>query len=194
MSQDAEPIERNVGQVLADIETQRAALVNAEREIGELQLRRGEMLVSASVDEVHEVDRAIDRATITVDIAEAKIGSLEGELERLRAAARDAHLAANFARAQQLAEEARQLIVGDYASAATAIVGALVRLAEIRAEVAPLNNHLPPGVDQVQVEPPRYAGATLASSVVLPGVTSDDADFWPTRPRRLMKNEIYARN
>jgi hypothetical protein len=60
--------------------------------------------------------------------------------------------------------------------------------------VAPLNNHLPPGVDQVQVEPPRYAGATLASSVVLPGVTSDDADFWPTRPRRLMKNEIYARN
>jgi hypothetical protein len=29
---------------------------------------------------------------------------------------------------------------------------------------------------------------------VLPGVTSDDADFWPTRPRRLMKNEIYARN
>jgi chromosome segregation ATPase len=194
MSNVAEPIERNVGQVLADIEAQRAALSNVQREIGELKLRRRETLLSATIEEVHEVDRALDRAAITVDIAEAKIGSLEGELASVRAAKRDVQLAANLARAQQLAEEARQLIVGDYARAASSIATTLARLAAIESEVRALNARVPPGTVDVQIEAFRGYGATLGATVVLPGVTSDDADFWPTRPRRLTINEIYARN
>jgi len=190
----ARTIKRNEAQVLADIEAQRGALANAEREIGELQHRRHEMLVSATIDEVHEVDRALDRAAITVDIGEAKIGSLEGELERFRAADRDAQLAANLARAQQLAEEARQLIVGDYARAASGIAETLARLAKIDAEVRALNARLPPGAAYVQIEAFRGYSATLGATVVLPGITSDDAAIWSTRPRRLTINEIYARN
>jgi hypothetical protein len=63
------------------------------------------------------------------------IPGFRGGLEFLHAAARDAQLAANLARAQQLAEEARQLIVGDYARAASAIVETLARLAAIESEV-----------------------------------------------------------
>jgi hypothetical protein len=178
----AAPTGRDQAQVVADIETQRAALAGAEREIDELQRRRCEMLTIASVDEVLDIDTILSRAAAKIDIAQARIVALEGELERFRAAARDAHLAANLARAQQLAEEARQLIVGDYVTAATAIVEVLFRLDEIRAEVAPLNRQLPPGVDGVQVEPPRYASATLATAVKLPGVDAYADDFWPARP------------
>lgn len=194
MSNVAEPIERKVGQVLADIEAQRAALSNAQREIGELKLRRRETLLSATIEEVHDVDRALDRAAITVDIAEAKIGSLDDELERLRTVARDAHLAANLARAQQLAEEARELIVKVYAEAAIGIAETLARLAKIDVEVRALNAHLPPGAADIRIEGFRGHGKTLGATVVLPGVSSDDANFWPARPRRLTIDEIYGRS
>ena len=151
------------------------------------------MLASATIDEVLEVDRALARAATAIDIAQAKLGPLEAEFERLRAAARDAHLTGNLKRAQGLREEGQRLIE-DYAEHAAAIVAVLHRLAAIHAEIAPLNRLLPPGVDQVQVEPPRYAGATLATAVKLPGVTAYDADFWPTRPRRLAINQVYSRN
>jgi hypothetical protein len=184
------PTGRDGAPVVEDIRAERAALADAEREIGELQRRRREMLVSATMDEVLEVDRALARAGTAIDIAQAKLGPLEAEFERLRAAARDAYLAGNLKRAQGLREEGQRLIE-DYAEHAAAIVAVLHRLAEIHAEVVPLNNHLPSGVDQVQVEPPRDAGATLATAVKLPGVTPYAADFWPTRPRRHAISEVY---
>jgi hypothetical protein len=117
-----------------------------------------------------------------------------GELECLGAADRDAQLASNLARAQQLAEEARQLIVGDYAVHASAIAETLARLAKIDAEVQVLNARLPPGAADIRIEAFRGYRATLGATVVLPGITSDDAAFWPTRPRLLTVNEIYAWN
>jgi hypothetical protein len=101
----AQPLERNEAQVLVDIEAQRADLTDAQREIGELQHRRREMLTTGGVDEVQEIDTTIDRAVTKVEIAEAKITVSEGELERARAAKRDALTAANLARARQLADE-----------------------------------------------------------------------------------------
>jgi hypothetical protein len=112
------------------------------------------------------------------------IPGFPGELERLRAAKRDAQLAANLARAQQLAEEARQLIVGDYAEAASAIAETLARLAKIDAEVGALNARFPAGIADVRIEAFRGYSATLGATVVLPGITADDAAFWPKRPRR----------
>ena len=170
----AAPTGRDEAQVVEDIRAERAVLADAEREIGELQRRRREMLVSATIDEVLEVDR-LARAGTAIDIAQAKLGPLEAELERLRAAARDAHLAGNLKRAQKGLREEGQRLIEDYAEHAAAIVAVLHRLAEIHAEVAPLNR---------QVEPLRYAGATLATAVRLPGVTAYAADFWPTLPRR----------
>ena len=112
----AEPIERSEAQVLADIAVQRAALSDAQREMGEHQLRWREMLTTASVDEVQDTDTVFSRAATKIDIAQARIVALEGELERVRAARRDAYAAANLARAWQLAAEARDLIDNDYAS------------------------------------------------------------------------------
>jgi hypothetical protein len=79
-------------------------------------------MLSGTIDEVYEVDRAIDRATIATDAAEAKIGSLEGELERVRAARRDAHLAANLAlhRLAEIDTELRVLNVLAIVAAASA--------------------------------------------------------------------------
>lgn len=57
------PIERNVARILEDIEAQRAALADAQREIGEFQLRRREMLTTGSVDQVQEIDTSFGRAT-----------------------------------------------------------------------------------------------------------------------------------
>lgn len=48
----AQPIEHNVARILEDIEGQRAALANAQCEMGELQLRRRELLTTASVDAI----------------------------------------------------------------------------------------------------------------------------------------------
>ena len=73
------------------------------------------------------------------------------------------------ARAQQLAEEARQSIVGDYGKAASAIAATLARLATIDAEVRVLNARLPPGTVEVQIEAFRGYSVTLGATVVLPG-------------------------
>ena len=112
------------------------------------------------------------------------------------AAARDALTAANLARAQQLAAEARQLIQANYAEAANAIAETLTRLETIERELRTVNARLRSDVGYVEIEAFRGHRATLGEMVVLPGVTSDDADFWPTRPRfrRLAINELYARN
>jgi hypothetical protein len=53
---------------------------------------------------------------------------------------------------------------------------------------------LPPGAAYVQIEAFRGYRATLNATAVLPGSTAGDGDFWPTRPRRLTINEIYARS
>ncbi len=106
-----------------------------------------------------------------------------GGLGRLRAADRDAQLAANLARAQQLAGKARALIVNDYALAASSIAKTLGKLATIDSEVRAPNARRPPGTVDVQIEAFRGYRATLGGTVRLPGITSDDADFWPTRPR-----------
>jgi hypothetical protein len=46
------------------------------------------------------------------------------------------------------------------------------------------------GIEQRLAE----SGATLIRTVVLPAITSEDAAFWPTRPRLQTINELYARN
>jgi hypothetical protein len=183
--------ERDEAQVLAEAETQRAALVDAEHEVSDLQIRRREMLAASSVEAIQEIDAAIRRAVTKVDIAKAKTGALEGELESLRRAKRDAQIAADLARAHQLAEEARQLIIGNYAAAARAIAETLARLETIEREVAALNARLPSG-GAIQVEASLGNCAWLRAKVVLPGIGAD-ANFWPTRPRRQLPNEIYAR-
>jgi hypothetical protein len=121
---------------------------------------------------------------------------LEGEFENLRVARNDAQLAANLTRAQQLAEEARELIVGGYASAARTIAEVLGRLAAIETEVRALSTYLPPDTAAIHIEAFRGYCLTLGEGVKLPAVNSNTADFWPTGPRfrQQMESEIYARN
>jgi chromosome segregation ATPase len=192
----AGPTERVEAQVLADIEVQSEALADGQRERADLQQRRREMLASAGIEAIEAIDATISRAATKIEIAEAKIGALEGELESLRTAAHEARAAANLARALHLGEEARQLILGDYAAAALAIAKVLTRLVEIASEVRVLNSHLPPDAAEIDVEWFRGYRLTLGETVMLPSVTTNDADFWPTRPRsqRVSVNEIYARN
>jgi hypothetical protein len=102
--------------------------------------------------------------------------------------------AADLARAQQLAEEARKLIVGDYAKAAREIAETLERLTTIEIELRALNARLPTYTAYVQIEAFRGNRATLCQTVVLPAITPDDAAFWPTLPRLQTINEVYARN
>jgi hypothetical protein len=87
------------------------------------------------------------------------------------------------------------LIVGNYAEAARAIAETLVRLATIESEVSALNARLPSGA-VIQIEAFRGYCPTLGQTVALPGISAEDAAFWPIRPhfRRLAISEIYARN
>ncbi len=64
-------------------------------------------------------------------------------------------------------------------------------LADIQGELEALNRRLPPDAAQVEIEPPRWGGATVASTTVLPGV-GEDADYWPLRPRRMALAEVWA--
>jgi hypothetical protein len=104
------------------------------------------------------------------------IPGFRGEIASVQAAKRDAQLAANLARAQ-LAEEARQLIVGDYARAASGIAATLASLAAIESEVRCSTRASRAALPISKSR--RSAGGTVGLS----GITSDDADFWPTRPR-----------
>jgi hypothetical protein len=104
------------------------------------------------------------------------IPGFRGEIASVQAVKRDAQLAANLARAQ-LAEEARQLIVGDYARAASGIAATLARLAAIESEVRCSTRASRAAL--LISKSRRSAGGTVGLS----GITSDDADFWPTRPR-----------
>ena len=122
------------------------------------------------------------------------IPGFRGEIASVHAAKRDAQLASNLARAQQLTEEARRLITVDYAGHAGAIAETLGKLATIDSEVRALNACLPPGTADIRIEAFRGYRATLGATVALPGIISDNSDFWPTRPRSLTINEIYARN
>jgi len=186
----AKPTERDLRQVAEDITAERRALADAQREAEELRRRRGEMLASATVDQVQAIDAEIDRAGIAVDLATARLGPLMAELEKLRAAVRDAMLERNLKAALALAEKGREAL-DRYGEHAAAIVGIFRELAEIRGELDMLNERLPPDAARVEIEPPRWGGATLASTAVLPGV-GEDANYWPVRSRRLALNEIYA--
>ena len=99
-------------------------------------------------------------------------------------AKREAQTAADLAQAQQLAEEARQLIVGDYAKAAREIAETLERLATIESEVRALNARLPAYTGYIQIEAFRGHGPTLGQTVVLPSSTSDD--------QRALREELIA--
>ena len=94
------------------------------------------------------------------------------------------------------ATHAPRLIQANYAEAANAIAETLTRLETIERELRTVNARLRSDVGYVEIEAFRGHRATRGEMVVLPGVTSDDADFWPTRPRfrRLAINELYARN
>jgi DNA repair exonuclease SbcCD ATPase subunit len=150
------------------------------------------VLPPASLDAVHEMDTVIGRAATKVEIAEAKVNALEAELESFYAAEREAQTAADLAGAQQLAKEARQLIVGDYAKAAREIAETLARLASIETDLRALNARLPSYAAHIQLEAVRCA--KLRRTVALPATSPDDASFWPTRPRRQTINEVYARS
>ena len=189
----AEPIERDEAQIPDEIEAQRSALSEAQREIGELQRRRRKMLLAAGVEAIQEIDSTHARAATKVDIAQAKIDALGAEFEGLRTAKCDAQIAADLARAHGLADEAHHLIVGDYVTAARSIAQTLARLAAIETEVRTLNARLPPGA-YVEIEAFKGYRATFAYRVRLPGTASEDAAFWPTRPRCLTINELYARS
>jgi integrase len=121
----AEPIEHNEARILEDTKAQRAALPTRSGRSTNFSTTGAKCWCPPASDAVQEIDTAIGRAATRADIAEAKINALEGDLVSVRAAKRDAYLAANLARAQQLAEEARQLIVGDYAKAASSIAETL---------------------------------------------------------------------
>jgi multidrug efflux pump subunit AcrA (membrane-fusion protein) len=152
------------------------------------------VLSPASVDAVHEIDTAIGRAATNVEIAEARVNALEAELESFCAAEREAQRTADLARAQRLMEEARRLIVSDYAKAAREIAETLARLASIETELRGLSARLPSFTGYTQIEAFRGHRATLGQTVVLPAITPDDADFWPARPRLQTINELYVRH
>ena len=133
----------------------------------------------------------IGRAATKVEIAEAKVNALEAELESFYAAEREAQTAADLARAQQLAEEARQLI-DDYAKAARQIAETLAKLATIETELHALNARLPSYTADNQIEAVRCA--KLRRTVALPAISPDDASFWPTRPRLQTINKVYTRS
>jgi uncharacterized protein YjiS (DUF1127 family) len=63
-----------------------------------------------------------------------------------------------------------------------------------RGEVRALSARLLPDIAVIRIEAFRGHRATLGETVVLPGITSEDAAFWPTRPRLQTINDLYARN
>ena len=108
----------------------------------------------------------------------------------MRAAGRDAVLERNLKQALAIAEEGRKDLDA-YREHAAAMVAVFRELAEKQGKLDLLNARLPPDAARVEIEPPRWGGATLASTAVLPGV-GEDADYWPPGRRLLGLNEIYA--
>ena len=176
----AEP--RSEAQILGDIDAKNAALAEARHEIDVLLSRRQGLLIEADVDAVHEIGSAISRASVNVEIVEAGIGALERELEALYAAARDARIAANKAKAHQLAAKEHQL-VEVYAEAAARAAAALVELGTIYSQMSRLNANLPTRVEPI---------GTHLLTAKLPSVAQSDGPLWPPRYRIPIANETVT--
>jgi hypothetical protein len=74
-----------VEQIETKMREERAAGDEAKREIAELQDRRQKLLLAGDVDAVEKLDRKVHRLEISVEIAEARIKSLNGDLYLARA-------------------------------------------------------------------------------------------------------------
>jgi hypothetical protein len=179
----AKPTERDESQILADIDAQNVALV-AAHEIDALQSRRRSLLTAGDVEGIHELGAAISRATVTVEIAEAKVNALELELEALYQAQRQARVVADTAKAQALAERERALI-SVYAEAAARSAEALAELGPIHRKLSLLNLNLP-----IRIEP---VGTHLPHLAKLPGRGHSDEAFWPPRYRVQAEGEAVGR-
>ena len=76
------------------------------------------------------------------------------------------------------------MIVNGYLRLARSVVVMLEQARGNPKKVSALNARLPPATADIQIEAFRGYRATLGETVVLPGITLDVANFWPTRPRR----------
>jgi hypothetical protein len=128
----AEPIERTEQAIVEDIARESTALGAAEQEFAGIEARRSRMLASgAELDAIHQLADSLARAKLKVEIAETRLGALNGELKRFYAAAAQAAVDAEMAPLAAIDAEELQALA-DYETHARLVAEDLVRLRELQ--------------------------------------------------------------
>jgi hypothetical protein len=167
------PKTRDEESIVADISVEKVALAAAQVEADDLQGRRGEMLVTKSLDEVHALADT-DRAKLRIEIAQSRIDALNKELKRFYAAEEAAQTAADLGVLAKIDEDERKA-AASYEEHAALVAEDLKVLAEMTARRRAVNARLfPKGLAGVAT----YRAA-LCKKTNLPGVATEGPDFWP---------------
>jgi hypothetical protein len=166
--------ERNEESIVADIAVERTALAAAQREAEELQGRRGEMLVTKSLEDVHALADTVNRAKLKIEIAQSRLDALNKELKRFYEAEEEAETNADLEILRKLDEEERRA-TASYEQHARLVAADLAKLAEFIDRRRTINARL---------FPKSLAGvatyrAALCETSKLPGLATDGPDFWP---------------
>jgi hypothetical protein len=127
----AEPIARTDAAIIDDLARESTALGAAEQEFAGIEARRSRMLASgAELDEIHGLADSLARAKLKIEIAQARLDALNGELRRFYAAAAQAAVDAELAPLSAIdAEEAR--VLADYETHARLVAEDLAKLQEL---------------------------------------------------------------
>jgi hypothetical protein len=86
-TQIAAPAARTEAAILDEIANESVALGAAQQEIEAFEDRRAAMLATESLDKIHALGDSRARAALKIEISQARIDSLDGELRRFRATA-----------------------------------------------------------------------------------------------------------
>jgi hypothetical protein len=166
--------ERDEASIVANISVERTALATAQVEADDLQGRRGEMLVTKSLDEVHALADTVNRAKLRIEIAQSRLDALNKELKCFYEAEEEAQTNADLELLRKLDEEERRA-TADYEEHAAVVAEDLAKLKEINDRRRTINARL----FSKGLHGSGTYSAPLCETARLPGVAANGPDFWP---------------
>ena len=166
--------------IIEDIALASERLLSAQQEAAGVQDRRARLVATGTLDEVRALADSVDRAGLQMEISQARIEALNGELRRFYAREAQAAIDAALAPLPAIADE-EQRVLSDYEQHARLAADTLGRLGELQAarhavsvRIYQLNG------TWVSADSPTRSGA-LIQHVKLPSAEGG-ADHWPLNP------------
>jgi hypothetical protein len=183
------PAKRTEGSIIDDIALEAERLGAAQQEAAGFQDRRGRLLATGTLAEIHALADSHASARLGAEIAQSRLDALNGELRRFYAAEAQAAVDAEMAPLAAIGAEELQALA-DYETHARLVAADLAKLMELdgRRHQVSVAVHRLTGQWTPAVSPVHRASL---GQVRLPSSTGDK-DFWPPQSAALIEVQERA--